>query len=52
LLTGVRAEEVTIHWVPLAPTQSERETFDTSRGSMTMAWTGTLDQLAAYAAKA
>jgi uncharacterized protein YndB with AHSA1/START domain len=42
---------VTVHWVPINPTEVERQTFDGGRGSMTMGWTGTFDQLAAYVAK-
>ena len=29
-------------------TTSERKTFNEGRGSMTMGWSGTMDQLAAY----
>ncbi len=39
---------VTITWVPFDATAAERATFDAGRGSMTMGWTGTLDQLTAY----
>jgi uncharacterized protein YndB with AHSA1/START domain len=43
---------VTVRWVPHAATDTERETFDAGRESMRQGWTGTLDQLAAYLAKA
>lgn len=54
MLTVVTLEEkagkttVTIHWTPFDSTQEERDTFEKGRGSMTMGWTGTLDQLTAY----
>ena len=43
---------LTVQWVPLNATESERKTFDTSHDSMQQGWTGTLDQLAAYLSKA
>jgi uncharacterized protein YndB with AHSA1/START domain len=43
---------LTVHWAPHAATESERETFEAGRDSMRQGWTGTLDQLAAYLAKA
>lgn len=43
---------LTIRWVPINATESERKTFEDGRGSMQQGWTGTLDQLAAYLAKA
>ena len=36
----------------LFPTDEERKTFDASHASMNQGWTGTLDQLAGYLAKA
>lgn len=54
LLTTVTFSEegkgtrLTINWVPLEPTESERETFDTQHESMKGGWTGTLNQLADY----
>jgi uncharacterized protein YndB with AHSA1/START domain len=41
---------VTIHWLPFDATAAERATFEAGRGSMTMGWTGTLDQLTTYLA--
>ena len=59
LLTTVTFEEqpggktkVTVRWVPHNATDEERKTFDTSHASMNQGWTGTLDQLAGYLAKA
>ena len=43
---------VTVEWNPVNPTEEERKTFDTSHEAMKQGWTGTLDQLAAYLAKA
>jgi uncharacterized protein YndB with AHSA1/START domain len=42
---------VTIQWSPQSANPVEQQTFDTSRDSMRMGWTGTLDQLDAYLAK-
>ncbi len=42
----------TIKWSPLNATEEERATFAAGHGSMTQGWTGTMDQLAAYLAKA
>ena len=42
----------TVTWTPLNPTPPERATFDAGQASMTGGWTGTLDQLADYLAKA
>ena len=42
----------TIQWVPHSATEPERETFEAGHDSMQKGWTGTLDQLAAYLAKA
>lgn len=43
---------VTIKWVPLNATEEEIKTFDSMRDSMRMGWTGTLDKLGDYLAKA
>ena len=43
---------LTIQWIPLNPTEAERKTFEAGHDSMQQGWTGTLDQLAAYLAKA
>jgi uncharacterized protein YndB with AHSA1/START domain len=57
LSTFLFAEEqgrttVTIKWVPLNADETERKTFDAARPGMQQGWTGTLDQLAEYLAKA
>ncbi len=44
--------KVTIRWVPHDATAEERKTFDEGHGSMQQGWTGTLDQLVNYLAKA
>lgn len=49
---GAGKTAVTIQWVPLSPGAEERAAFDSGHGSMTMGWTGTLDQLTAYLATA
>jgi uncharacterized protein YndB with AHSA1/START domain len=41
-----------LRWSPLNPTDQERATFDSGHDSMRMGWAGTMDQLAAYLAKA
>jgi uncharacterized protein YndB with AHSA1/START domain len=43
---------LTVKWVPLNATEAEHRTFDAGRDSMRQGWTGTLDQLTAYLAKA
>jgi uncharacterized protein YndB with AHSA1/START domain len=43
---------VTVSWVPLNATEEERKTFEGGFDSMRKGWTGTLDQLADYLAKA
>ena len=43
---------VTIKWLPLNATESERKTFEEGRKGMEQGWTGTFDQLAEYLAKA
>ena len=42
----------TVTWTPLDPTPGERATFDAGRASMKGGWSGTMEQLAAYLAKA
>jgi uncharacterized protein YndB with AHSA1/START domain len=44
--------KVTIRWSPHNATAEEQKTFDASHDSMRMGWTGSLDQLDAYLAKA
>ncbi len=44
--------KLTVVWVPIKPTEEERKTFDAGHTSMNQGWTGTLDQLAEYLAKA
>jgi uncharacterized protein YndB with AHSA1/START domain len=43
---------LTVRWRPLDPTDAERTTFDGAHEGMRQGWTGTLDQLAEYLAKA
>ena len=43
---------LTVRWTPHAATSEERRTFDDGHDSMRQGWTGTLDQLEAYLAKA
>ena len=42
----------TIRWSPHNATAEERKTFDAGHDSMTQGWSGTLEQLEAYLAKA
>ena len=42
----------TVTWLPLNPTPEERATFDGGHDSMKQGWSGTMEQLAAYLAKA
>jgi uncharacterized protein YndB with AHSA1/START domain len=42
----------TVRWQTLDATPEEQQTFDTMHDSMTQGWGGTMDQLAAYLAKA
>lgn len=42
----------TIKWIPYNATEEERKNFDDGHESMKKGWTGTLDQLTAYLAKA
>ena len=44
--------KVTIRWSPHNATEEERKTFDTNHDSMRMGWSGSLEQLEAYLAKA
>ena len=49
---GGKKTEVTVTWLPVdGSTELERQTFDAGRPSMTMGWTGTLDQFTAYLEK-
>lgn len=41
-----------VTWTPLNATPEERATFDAGQDSMKQGWTGTMEQLAAYLAKA
>jgi uncharacterized protein YndB with AHSA1/START domain len=42
----------TVHWTPYDATDEERKTFDAGHDSMMQGWGGTMDQFAAYLAKA
>ena len=42
----------TLSWSPHNATEEERKTFDAGRTSMNQGWSGTLEQLEAYLAKA
>ena len=42
----------TVTWSPLDPSPEERATFDAAHDGMRQGWSGTMDQLAAYLAKA
>ena len=44
--------KVTIRWSPHNASEEERKTFEAGRDSMRQGWGGTMDQLAAYLAKA
>ena len=44
--------KVTIRWSPHNATEEERKTFDAGHDSMRQGWSGTLEQLEAYLAKA
>lgn len=57
LLTTVSFDErtagrttVTVRWVPIAPTDIERKTFDDHHSSMQGGWSGTFENLTAYLA--
>lgn len=43
---------LTVRWVPINATESEHKTFEDGMAGMKQGWTGTLDQLADYLAKA
>ncbi len=43
--------EVTVRWLPINATESERKTFVSGRESMTGGWTGTFDQLEDHVAR-
>ncbi len=43
---------LTIKWVPINATEAEHKTFEDGMASMNQGWTGTLDQLTGYLAKA
>lgn len=47
-----RGTVVTVRWSALNPTEVERKTFDTGHESMRQGWTGAMDQLTEYLAKA
>ncbi|MGA2246604.1 MAG: SRPBCC domain-containing protein [Verrucomicrobiota bacterium] len=40
--------KLTIEWLPLNPTDEERNTFDSSHDSMRQGWSGTFGQLTGY----
>jgi uncharacterized protein YndB with AHSA1/START domain len=42
---------LSLEWLPLNPTEEERNTFDSSHDGMKQGWTGTMDQLVEYLAK-
>ena len=42
----------TVRWSPHNASAEEQKTFDTGHDSMTQGWTGTMDQLDAYLARA
>jgi uncharacterized protein YndB with AHSA1/START domain len=42
---------VTVEWIPVNPTEAERETFESSREGVQQGWTGTFDQLAGHLAR-
>ena len=42
---------LTVHWLPLNPTDEERKTFDSAHEGMKHGWGGTFEQLAEYLAK-
>ena len=49
---GGKKTEVTVTWLPAdGSTEIERQTFEAGRPSMTMGWTGTLDQFTGYLEK-
>jgi len=42
---------LTVRWLPLKPTDEERQTFDSAHEGMKQGWSGTFEQLADYLAK-
>lgn len=42
----------TVRWAPYNATEEERKTFDAGHASMNQGWSGTMEQLEAYLAKA
>jgi uncharacterized protein YndB with AHSA1/START domain len=44
--------KVTVRWLPHNATDEERKTFEAGRDSMHQGWTGTMEQLEAYLARA
>jgi uncharacterized protein YndB with AHSA1/START domain len=49
---GSGKTKFTVRWAPHNPTGEERKTFDAGHASMTQGWSGTMEQLEAYLAKA
>lgn len=43
---------ITVRWIPFNATEDERKTFGENHASMNQGWGGTMDQLAAYLARA
>jgi len=43
--------KLTIHWLPLQPTEAELKTFEEAHESMIQGWNGTFEQLADYLAR-
>jgi uncharacterized protein YndB with AHSA1/START domain len=44
--------KLTIRWAALNASEEEQKTFDASHDGMRMGWSGTMEQLEAYLAKA
>ena len=44
--------KITVRWIPINATEAERKTFEEGREGMKQGWTGTLDYLVEYLAKA
>ena len=44
--------KIALEWIPLNPTDEERSTFDGAHEGMKQGWTGTMEQLAEYLARA
>jgi hypothetical protein len=49
---GADKTKITVRWIPINAGEDEVKTFDEGREDMKMGWTGTLDQLDDYLAKA